>query len=138
MTKPKYIKLTTEFTLIEDDWNRGELKVISRWDEDDDRQFDSIEELLKSVDYLDRDGLGGPIEFENDPASEGDASRFDASITVDIEKEHDSIVKPTVEKLADWKAGKCLLYTLQIFVRAAKLLPLEETDAEAKDYSITR
>lgn len=137
----KFFATTCEFTLHEDDYSKGELKLISRWDEAPGMsRKDSVEELLKSVNYLDCDAFDGPVEFENDPCSDGEGSRFDADITVEVDdKGYDMLIKkPTPEMIEDWKAGKKMLYALHISIYVAKEVPLAEGDPEAKDYQIER
>lgn len=126
----KYFATTCEFMLHEDDWNEGEGKLISRWDEADCMESaDTIEGVLEQVNYLNRDAFGKkPINevFENDPCQDKEYGRFDADLMVDVDGEN--IIKPTEEKYKQFERGEVKLYALHITVYIHKQTDLDEGD----------
>lgn len=126
----KYFATSCEFTLHEADWNEGEGKFISRWDEVDCMESaESIEDVLEQVNYLDCD-MSGEMSlnevFENDPCQDKDYGRFDADLLVDINGE--TITKPTEEKSKQFERGEVKLYALHIRVHINKQADLAEDD----------
>ena len=132
----KYIATSCEFRLTEDNWKDGEGETLSVWGEDVE-PADTVEGVLKNVNYIDRDFFADNrplIEsacnngvFENDPVHEGDYSRFDADLMIYIDGD-DHILKPTKQMYEDFKKGIVDLYNLHICVYIRKVVDLDEDD----------
>lgn len=129
---PKFIATSCEMTLHEDDWVQGEGDLISRWDCSDSlKQSDSIKELLEQVPHLDCNFKPVDVleEFENDPCYDGDYSRFDADLMVDVKDEQ--IIKVTPEKWAAFQKNECKLYALHVVIYVRKVVGLNVDDVAA-------
>jgi len=126
----KYFATTCEFTLHEDDWNEGEGKLLSVWDEADCiKASDTIKGVLEQVNYLDDDYEGKrPVAevFENDPCEDKEHSLFEADLLVDHDGEH--IIRPSAEKYKQFECGVVKLYALHITVVIKKQSELDEDD----------
>lgn len=137
-SKPVYIITSCEFTLHEDSWEHGELKLLSCWNEKVHGKASTVEAILNEVPYLEMNLHCFPdnvqpvpkiAAFVNDPCETGDIGRFDACITV--KELNGEILKPTAEDEKMWKAGVITLCTLQIIVTVQKLVDINKSDIPA-------
>lgn len=130
---PKFIVTSCRFTLCEDSFNEGEdIETLTEWTEDPRRgRYASVNDALEDVPYLHCSATPVDIKtaFLSDPCVEGDFSRFDADLTVDVVNGND-ICSPTEQAVSDWKAGKRSLYALHISVRIMKVAQLDEVDCK--------
>lgn len=125
----KYIATSCEMTLHEDDWVTGEGDLISRWDASGEiDRASTVKGILEQVPHLDCNFKPVDVlkEFENDPCYDGDTSRFDADLMVDVKDEQ--IIKVTPEKWTAFQKNECKLYALHIVIYIRKLENLNVDD----------
>lgn len=136
--KRKFVVKNCEFILHEDNWNDGEGKLMSAWNENVPAEADTIEELLKNIPHLEAnfEPVDARKEFICDPCCENDFSRFEAMLTVDVDNGTEQIVKPTEEKWKLFTEGKVNLFTLQITVRVVQIEKLDGVTVVSEGFEV--
>ena len=131
-TKGKYVATLCAFSLYVENWNEGEGKCISAWEENI-TPSGTIIGVLRNVPYIKydicfnkSDNDQPELKFINDPNYENDYNRFSANVIVQVY--NDSICKPTEQELIQFKNGEINLYSLHVTLKIQKIYDLDISD----------